>query len=54
MAAGDVTTVVVQLTDGLSSINTQVAAIMNAAGDPLIMASTGVPGEFLFAAVEQA
>lgn len=53
MAAGDVTSVVVQLTDGLSSINTQVAAIMNAQGDTLVVAPTGAPGEFLFAAVEQ-
>lgn len=54
MAAGDVTSVVVQLTDGLASIATQIEAIMNAAGDTLTVTPTGAEGEFLVLSVEQA
>ena len=53
MASGDITTVVVQLTDGLASINTQVKAIMNAKTDLLMCTWTGAPGEFLYTAVEE-
>lgn len=53
MAAGDVTSVVVQLTDGLASINTQIAGITANATDPISIANTGVPGEFLVLSVAQ-
>lgn len=53
MAAGDVTSVVIQLTDGLSSINSQIAAITANATDPISIAPTGAIGEFLVLSVAQ-
>lgn len=53
MAAGDVTSVVVQLKDGLTSINSQIEAITANATDPISIATTGVEGEFLVLSVAQ-
>lgn len=52
MAAGDVTSVVIQLTDGLTSINTQIEAITGTTSSPIVIAPTGVIGEFLVISVE--
>lgn len=53
MAAGDVTSVVVQLTDGLSAINTAIEGITANATDPISISPTGAVGEFLVLSVAQ-